>query len=71
MKKTPRVTGYFNDSQAAKLRLITGLSELDWKGELKIVPEKRLGEPESFPQDKDLILIMALTLNMPPSPSEL
>lgn len=31
-------------------------------GRVKIVPEKRLGEPESFPQDKDLILIDLKTI---------
>lgn len=46
------------------MNLTKGVS---WKTAL----EKRLGEPESFPEDEELILIMALTLNVAPSPSEL
>lgn len=37
----------------------------------KTVLEKRLGEPESFPEDDGLILKVALTLTIPPSSSEL
>lgn len=34
----------------------------------KIVLEQKLGKPESFPEDQQLMLIMALALNMSPLP---
>lgn len=34
----------------------------------KIVLEQKLGKPESFPEDQQLMLIMALALNMSPRP---
>lgn len=41
---------------------------LNERASWEIVLEQNLGKPESFPEDQQLMLIMALALNMSPRP---